>query len=537
MVLVAVHLEDCPEAVALGAASIASALRRAFPRLPVHLVETFVNEGAQAIVKKIRERLSQTEEVVAVGFSVYSWNRALMIEAAQILRTENSKIFLFCGGPEISARACDLLCCEGGPFDVIIKGEGEEEAVRILGERFFNAAPSKPKGISDLAQASSPWLDGTLEANEHHGVLWELARGCPYSCAYCYESKGSGAKQVRYVSQERIKAELALFVQKKVPYIFVLDPTFNINDKRAIEILDMIAQERYVQKTSCDTHWHFELRAELLNNLQAQRFAKIGASLQIGLQTVNPKSLALIGRGNFNKNKFESKIKILLKHDIAFGLDIIYGLPCDTFSGYKESLDFSLSLYPNNLDMFRLSVLPGTLLFDKASEFGLCANADAPYDVISTRDFPAADLCAAEQLSHAADKFYNKGRAVAWFNQVLHPLKMKPSEFLEGFVKFCNTNDSTKNDNCDIEKLQLAYLDIVYTKAKKKRLLSAVQDIVRFNGAWGRALADGTSTDISFQYDPDEVLSGASIESIVAYCKKSPAKFRVQPGKPMLKLQ
>jgi radical SAM superfamily enzyme YgiQ (UPF0313 family) len=373
--------------------------------------------------------------------------------------------------------------------------------------------------MSDLSAMPSPWLDGTLTADKKHSVLWELTRGCPYSCAYCYEAKGN--KAIRYIPQERFEAELALFLQKKVPYVFVLDPTFNSDNKRAIDILDAIKKESELLPERSDTHWHFEVRSELLNRHQAQCFAKIGASLQIGLQTVNPKAAALIGRGNFNRGQFESKIKILTDADVSFGLDLIYGLPKDTFLDYKKGLDFSLSLYPNNLDMFRLSVLPDTVLWDRAASLGLHAKTEAPYEVISTPDFSAADLDAAEKLSLAADRFYNKGRAVAWFNQVLYPLKMKPSVFLEGFI----------SQDGDIEKAQLTYLEAVYTKAKKRYLLPAVHDIVCLNGACGRALVDGMSTDITINYDPQVAMGAVDIESTATFCKQSPVKVRVQPGK------
>jgi hypothetical protein len=306
--------------------------------------------------------------------------------------------------------------------------------------------------------------------------------------------------------------------------VFVLDPTFNSDNSRALRILDMIARES-AANGAADTHWHFEVRGELLNREQARRFARIGASLQIGLQTVNPKAAALIGR-EINRGQFASRIQFLNEEGVVFGLDLIYGLPGDTLAEYRKSLDFSLSLYPNNLDMFRLSVLPGTLLWDRAKELGLHANGDAPYDVISTPEFSEADLKAAERLSNAADRFYNQGRAVAWFNQVLYPLKMKPSVFLEGFML------QSDNDSGAIEKAQLAYIDTLYTRAKKQRLLPAGQDIVRFNGAWGRALAEGISTDINFHYDPDELLgeAGLDIESFAASFKQSPVKGRVRPG-------
>jgi hypothetical protein len=270
--------------------------------------------------------------------------------------------------------------------------------------------------------------------------------------------------------------------------------------------------------------WHFEVRGELLTREQARRFASLGASLQIGLQTADPKVSALIGR-DLDRGLFASRIGLLNEEGVIFGLDLIYGLPADSLGGFRRSLDFALSLYPNSLDLFRLAILPGTALYDRAAALGLNADVAAPYLVRSTPDFPAGDLAKAERLSQAADLFYNQGRAVGWFNQVLFPLRMKPSVFLEGFV--------LRTKTASIEDMQLSYLEEWYGRAKKEALLPAVRDLVRFHGAWGRALAEGASTDISFTYHPDEVLGedALDLEAFAAAATPHPVKARVRPGR------
>ena len=61
----------------------------------------------------------------------------------------------------------------------------------------------------------SPYLTGTLNPAEYqNGALWELARGCPFKCAYCYESKGE--KTVAYFPMERIRQELDFFAKQKM---------------------------------------------------------------------------------------------------------------------------------------------------------------------------------------------------------------------------------------------------------------------------------------------------------------------------------
>ena len=74
-------------------------------------------------------------------------------------------------------------------------------------ERNMNSARCRafPPELNTL---SSPYLDGTLDPAEYGGALWELARGCPFKCSYCYESKGE--KKIQYFPMERIEKELEL---------------------------------------------------------------------------------------------------------------------------------------------------------------------------------------------------------------------------------------------------------------------------------------------------------------------------------------
>jgi radical SAM superfamily enzyme YgiQ (UPF0313 family) len=610
IILTAVHFEEGPEAVPLGAACIASALKAAFSggipgktadtgsSISVDLVETFAAEGTAALLKKIfakipaavstapssiqpapslaPQSMSLATNSVAVGFSLYSWNRGICLEAAAQIRRGRPGILLFCGGPEATALPDGLHVSAGGPFDAIIRGEGERAAVELIERRFFggmadtveigsgsaattqsplpvlqalNPAAQSPATLdkTELAALPSPWLDGTLAVRNQPGILWELARGCPYSCAYCYESKGD--KCVRYIPEDRLLDELKFFVKtnffcqentafqknaagKKTEgtYVFVLDPTFNTNNERTLRILDMILKE--TDSHGQAIHWHFEVRGELLNREQARRFARLGASLQIGLQTVDPKVSALINR-SFERGKFASKINLLNEEGVSFGLDLIYGLPGDTLSGYRKSLDFTLSLYPNNLDLFRLSVLPGTDLADKAVEYNLETDGKAPYMVISTPDFSAADLAKAEILSWGTEIFYNRGRAVAWFNQILYPLGTRPSVFLDEFTAWLKKRGvSSVSNSVEVEKLQLAFLEKLYNRAKKGKLLGLMRDIVRYHGAWGRALAEGLPTDIHFNYEPAAVLSeyAMDIDNFAAAVKPRPTLTRMIPG-------
>ena len=51
----------------------------------------------------------------------------------------------------------------------------------------------------------------------------------------------------------RIEKELDLFAQKKVPQVFVLDPTYNADKTRAIQLLKMIKEK------TPDTFYYFDV--------------------------------------------------------------------------------------------------------------------------------------------------------------------------------------------------------------------------------------------------------------------------------------
>ncbi|GAB1482972.1 B12-binding domain-containing radical SAM protein [Treponema sp.] len=527
IVLVTIHYAPCPEAVPLAAACIASALKadakaRAM-ELDIVLLEAFASDDA----RKIADRIAATKANL-VGFSLYLWNRDLSVAVARRVRALLQDALLFAGGADATARPGALSEVDGGPFDFIVMGEGEAATVRAIQTLAVGGElGTSLRAATDITSLPSPWLDGTLDARSRSGVLWELARGCPYACTYCYESKGE--RKVRYFSDERILGELEAFGKAKPDSVFVLDPTFNADKERARLMLSRIAE------LAPDTHWHFEIRAESLDRDLAQRFSKLGASLQIGLQSAKPEIVRKVAR-KLDKQDFTTKIGLLNDAGAVFGLDLIYGLPGDDLAGFRYSLDYALSLYPNNLDMFRLAVLPGTVLADQAAEFGLDYDGEAPYLVRSTPSFSAADLANAERLSAAANIFYNRGRAVPWFNQVLHPLGSKGAEFLEGFAAFLDRQPRPLYDPKDpvgIERLQLAYLDLRYEEAELDFVLPIVWDVVRFHGAWARALAEGIATDMDCSYDPDEALSphAMDLEDFASLARMRPCHLRVESGK------
>ena len=120
------------------------------------------------------------------------------------------------GGPEVTANLNSF-----SDFDYLVCGQGEESVPQLIEQIIKNNLQTSnvnphiiPSSKVQVENLTSPYLDGTLNLKEYDGALWELARGCPFSCSYCYESKGE--KKVNLFPQERLEKELDLFAKENI---------------------------------------------------------------------------------------------------------------------------------------------------------------------------------------------------------------------------------------------------------------------------------------------------------------------------------
>lgn len=505
-------IEKSPQALPLGAACIASAIKNDLLTkdlcsvyLDVYTLEDYelnridlsIEKKAQIIVDKI---LLRKPEIVA--FSVFVWNREIL----EIVGTDLQKkgVVTIAGGPEITASP---KMCSG--FDFLVCGEGERSVPKLINS-ILNKTIKIHSGESTIISPDvcedlsiSPYLDGTLNPSDYGGVLWELARGCPFKCSYCYESKGS--KNVRLFPMDRIEKELDLFKKLNIPQVFVLDPTYNANKKRAMELLSLIS------KKTPSTFYYFEVRAEFIDRDLAKAFTRIPCALQIGLQSANVEVLKLVNR-NLNKQLFTRNIGYLNEFGVVFGLDLIYGLPGETFESFKNGIDYAISLYPNNLEIFRLSVLPGTDLFDKAQDLKLTYQQTPPYNIIKTNLFSEDDLKKASELADSCSIFYNQGRSVPWFNSLCRSLHLKPSLFFKKFSEYLNEHKLSRKELCkklhrEIEVIQIDFVKSLLLRNNRTDLETLIVDLIKFNGALSRTQDTGKEEIVKLNYDSEYLAS------------------------------
>ncbi len=459
-------------------------------------------EAAQAIVR---------QHIPLVGLSLYLYNRNWFDQFIDHLLTHAPDTTVFAGGPEAFAHAEDFI--QRG-LSFIILGEGEESVCTAV-EQILHGKQVSGAGIytgdsdrlipaypSDLSALNSVLLTHTVSVDDYQGVLWEMTRGCPYHCAFCFESRGN--RQVRSYPMDRITQELELLIEHHVEHIFVLDPTFNLNRERTIAILDLL-RNRVPQ----DMHFTFEVRAELLDEQIAYLFSTFHSSLQIGLQSSKPSVLMGISR-SFQADRFSQKIALLNQYGVVFGLDLIIGLPQDTLQSFMESLNFAVSCKPSNIDIFVLAVLPGTQLAEDAQSLQLHYLPESPYLLQSSPSMHADDIAAAIRLKEACDVLYTAGHAVMWFHALCDVLQCTASEVFSRFADYTETYPVS--DDQDIFSVQEQFVRNQCTAPSLYMLLPIILSYMELHQGISYLQETGDPPVVHLWYTPDELAELDSID-------------------------
>jgi len=483
------HVRESTQATPLAAACLAAMLhdRAGFDCI---LLDYFTADPTDKIVGGI---LKHSPDLVVIP--LYTWNRATMLATSRELKKRVPSLVILGGGPEATADAAGVI--GEGLLNGAIRGEGEQTFLEVVEQLAAHKPLSLIPGLSlqqngaivegpdrppmDPEKLPSPWLTGILTPQRGSGLLWEVARGCRFDCSYCFDSRGS--KTVSKLPAERLAAELQLFSAAGVSQVWALDSTFNFPAARGKQLLQMLAG------FAPDIHVHLEAKVDFLDEEMIQMLAFIPCSVQIGLQSFHPQVLRAIHR-SLDIEFCVRKIKQMLEAGITYGFDLIYGLPADSLDGFRSSLETTLSLQPNQVDVFPLAVLPGTGLYEQKQKFGLIAADTPPYEIERSATWSPDMLEKARLLAAATNLFYNLGRAVGFFNALVAVTRKNPISFLEGFADWMLLHQGVYRSvlidtGCwrpeEILPMQEGYVQFLLLRQHRESDLQAALDLIRYH--------------------------------------------------------
>ena len=359
----------------------------------------------QSLAEKTAAVLAKQPEIFALSVSI--WNHQATLELLRDLENEwpEKKPVIVLGGPELTPLPPETEIFNYADF--VIRGEGElifAQLCRAVSEDLITAKKTYGKfiegGEADLNIVKNAYNLYTEEDLEHKLIYAESSRGCPYSCAFCQSAANVSLREFPLESFFNDFDRLLQRCRGKIKTIKFLDRSFNIKLTRAVKILEfcLLKTEHY------SVQFHFEMipavfPEELCNILAL--FPPETIRLEIGIQSFNAKTNALIHRISNPEKELEVLRFLREKTNAILHVDLIAGLPGEDIGSFGNGFDrlwITLSgagsSAPFEIQLGILKCLPGTPIYDKAikDHFSIVHNTVAPYEVTETDCLPASDM-------------------------------------------------------------------------------------------------------------------------------------------------
>ena len=314
-----------------------------------------------------------------IGVSLFVWSAKCLIEVSRRIRQRLPDCTIVFGGPSARPSVLDL-----EPYrqaidyvDAVVSREGEQ-AICEIGRALQNSGATidrfdvlsevsglelpTPLGwkftgvrakLANLDVIASPYQMGLM----NYGAVGylETFRGCPMSCTFCEWGAPDIAQGA--FSEDYITAELEGLAAHNAPAVFNVDAGLNLN---AQAFRNLVAAEKKVGFLKQSGLW-CEIYPSKITGDHIEFLSQCGPSyLGVGLQSFNPELLKRMQRP-YGREKFGPAIEQLSKVAANIEVQIIFGLPTDTWDGFLETLNYALSL-PVTVRVYHCLVLPDALL-------------------------------------------------------------------------------------------------------------------------------------------------------------------------------
>ncbi|MDR1540959.1 MAG: B12-binding domain-containing radical SAM protein [Clostridiales bacterium] len=377
-------------------------------------------------------------------FSCYIWNIEKTISLVRTLKQVMPDIKIILGGPEVSFESQSLF---EYPVDVVVRGEGEKPFSELMD--FYLAGVGSLSAINGITyrkggavfeNPDSQSLDLTYSKFAYHYsqlseftnriVYYESSRGCPFRCSYCLSGYGG---DLRSIPLERVERELAFFLKSNVPQVKFVDRTFNAVKRRSQAIWKLL-----IDNDNGFSNFHFEIAGDLLDEQDFHILERARPGLfqfEIGVQTSNEKTLASLQRKTDLESLSRNALKLRSMGNIHIHLDLIAGLPGETLSDVKNSINFVHELSPEQFQLGFLKLLKGTSLRMHALVEGLHYDESPPYEILRTKDMPFSEMLKLKGIESALSMLLNSGMFVQTLKYSI-PLFPSAFDFYESFSSY-----------------------------------------------------------------------------------------------------
>jgi radical SAM superfamily enzyme YgiQ (UPF0313 family) len=300
--------------------------------------------------------------------------------------------------------------------DVIVIGEGEETFAELLdyflrdrrelslirgiayldNENFVKTAP-RPL-VADLDTLPFPNPLNRLK-NQRRLTFKSVmtGRGCPFSCAFCFE--GNNAKTVRYRSVENVMAEIKTYLQNLNPgqksLIYFTDDTFTLDIQRVRDFCRELKKlrETYDFVWYCEGHVRLIARhLDIIETMLDAGLIRLQIGVESGVQTI---------LDCYNKQVTLEEIETVIETCARLAVPQVYcnlivGGAFESQETITQSTEFALKLLEKGKGMLGIGTpyftpYPNTDMTNNPAKYGIKIVDSQKETAFSSNDYPLVE--------------------------------------------------------------------------------------------------------------------------------------------------
>lgn len=375
--------------------------------------------------------MQNADDTTDFALGAFVWNEVYTQEIVNQLKTNKFPGRIILGGPQISyVKPSNSTKIESyyPQADIFIRGYAEQALINLMqsetsmpiipGVHFAGQPDLGVSASIDLEHLPSPFLSGIIKPQKF--IRWETQRGCPFRCSFCQHRESDISMTRREFSVKRVFKEAEWITNNPiVTDIAVLDPTFN-SGPHYIAILEALIAGKYRGKLA------LQCRPEMVKTEFLDAVEKLNQTanvvLEFGLQTIHKTEWQIIQRPT-NLKKVTEVLTETKKRNISVEVSLIFGLPQQTLSSFKQSIAYCKDLGVPTIHAFPLMLLRGTPLYEQKQKLKLVESTESVSTlidrqqqgishVISSPSFDYSDWRNMVELSELLQQYnaVNKGK-------------------------------------------------------------------------------------------------------------------------------
>lgn len=363
-------------------------------------VELLDAEVEQLSFTETAQRISEAAPKIAVisvsgtNPSASTMNMSGAEEIIRQLRALNPKIKTLLHGLHPSAlpqrtmeeSAADYVCQGEGFFTILqllealnadgktldIAGLWQRDGTRIIptmAAELFVDLDLLPSPAWDLLpmekyRAHNWHCFDNITERQPYGVIY-TSLGCPYHCTFCCINAIFGKPGIRFRSAQRVVEDIDVLVRDYgIRNIKIIDELFAINEKRVVEICDLLIERKYNLNI-----WAYA-RLNTVTPLMLQKMKQAGINwIAYGFESGSARVLMGVEKA-YDLNSVDRVIAATYDAGLYIGANFIFGLPEDDFDSMQETLDLAVRINAEWANFYATMAYPGSQLYDQALREG-----------------------------------------------------------------------------------------------------------------------------------------------------------------------